>query len=178
MQNKLEKEELPSEYIKQRSPEWFTLRDLVKVTGSVAHDSIGLNTLKVQKDFFELKLCAKPNTKEVSEASKLAMNHGSTNEINAIATIVGKIMPVFYPNFTFYEVGAHNIRDKHGTPVMVISPDGALRCNGKIVSVEIKCPCSEFFGNTPVFYKPKERQIIQCLLETHVLRAEEHIYSS
>ncbi|KAH3752314.1 hypothetical protein DPMN_186930 [Dreissena polymorpha] len=106
------------------------------------------------------------------------MNHGSTNEINAIATIVGKIMPVFYPNFTFYEVGAHIIRDKQGTPVMVISPDGALRCNDKIVSVEIKCPCSEFVGNTPVFYKPKERHIIQCLLETHVLRAEEHIYIS
>ena len=39
------------EYVKQRSPEWFSLRETVKVTGSVAHESTGLDTLKAQKDF-------------------------------------------------------------------------------------------------------------------------------
>lgn len=29
------------------------------------------------------------------------MRHGTENEENAIATIVGKVMPVFFPTLTF-----------------------------------------------------------------------------
>ena len=48
--------EVPEQFLKQRSPEWFKLRKAVNVTGSVAHRALGLDSLVGQnstsKPFF------------------------------------------------------------------------------------------------------------------------------
>lgn len=49
-------ENISTEYIKQRSQAWFALRNTVKVTGSVAHTSIGLDTLMARKSILTLIL--------------------------------------------------------------------------------------------------------------------------
>ena len=173
-----EMEEVPLEYTKQRSPAWFKLRETVKVTGSVAHDSIGLNTLKAQKDYFDSKLSPPKRNETVTESAKQAMEHGARNEINATATLVGKVMPVYYPDFEFHEEGAYLIRNENGKKIMIISPDGTIRNDKRIVSIEIKCPFSSFVGSTPVFYEVKPRHVVQCLLEAHATQADEHLYIS
>jgi len=35
----------------------------------------------------------------------MAMDHGSKNEINAISTLVGKILPSLFPGIWYYEEG-------------------------------------------------------------------------
>ena len=47
----VERSAIPTQYLKQRSPEWFEERENVKVTGSTAFTAIGLDTLIEQKVF-------------------------------------------------------------------------------------------------------------------------------
>ena len=66
------------------------------------------------------------------------------NEINAVATVVGKIVPVIEPQLKFCEEGFFSIEQDAGSIFMVVSPDGSLRkdenLNATVVAVEIKCP--------------------------------------
>ena len=66
------------------------------LTGSQIHDTIGLGTLKRQQEIFREKLCRGPSRVFDDEVSK-RLKHGIDNEINGIATLVGKIAPVFFP---------------------------------------------------------------------------------
>ncbi|KAH3696894.1 hypothetical protein DPMN_084377 [Dreissena polymorpha] len=82
--------------IKQRSTAWFDIRSKAKVTGSTLYRSIGLDGLKNLKEHFEQVICGAPE-KQFSEKVKDAMKHGVENEINAVATLVGKVIPVLFP---------------------------------------------------------------------------------
>ena len=69
------------------------------------------------------------------------MPFGTDNEINALATLVCKIMPLFYPNTCYTEFGCHVIEYK-GMPFCVVSPNGAIRQtqgSEPILGVEVKC---------------------------------------
>jgi hypothetical protein len=53
-------------------------------------------------------------------------DHGSKNEINAISTLVGKILPSLFPGIWYCEEGC--IALKHdGEIFCVVSPDGSGR---------------------------------------------------
>ena len=82
-----------SRKIKQLSEKWFELRKEAKVTGSTLHRAIGLGTLKEAQAHFESVYngVEKP---EPSHNKKKAMKHGRDNEINTVATLVGKLLPV------------------------------------------------------------------------------------
>ena len=41
------------EYIKQRTPEWFTVRRQSRITASTMHNALGFHTLKAQKDHYD-----------------------------------------------------------------------------------------------------------------------------
>lgn len=115
----------------------------------------------------------------MNDIQNKAMDYGSKNEINAIATVVSKIAPVYYPVYTFYEEGAYMVKNENGKEIVVVSPDGSLRCGSKKpISLEIKCPFPQYAGATPVFYNVKERHIVQSLAEAYVLGADEHLYIS
>ena len=85
------------------------------------------------------------------------MEHGTVNEINAIATLCSKILPVMYLSSSYFEEGCavvfHN-----GKIMLLVSPDGSLRALSDSTcitephasfAIEIKCP---FPGS---IYKPK-----------------------
>ena len=90
--------------IVQKSDEWFQLRNQAKVTGSTLYKAIGCDGLGKQKDHFEKVICGVPE-KEHSAEVKAMMDWGTTNEVNAVATVVGKILPVLEPGLKFYEEG-------------------------------------------------------------------------
>lgn len=117
-------ESVPTNLLKQRTPEWFELRKTVEVTGSVMHKAIGMETLVAQREHYDANVGGK-EAPEFSKAQKDAMSHGTENEVNAIATFVSKVMPTYFPDYIFYEEGAYVIKDK-SIPLVVVSPDGRL----------------------------------------------------
>lgn len=87
-------------FVKQGSDEWFQIRKTVKVTGSTIYTAVGCDGLYRLQDHYDSVICG-IKQKEPSDFVKQAMRHGTENEENAIATIVGKVMPVFFPTLTF-----------------------------------------------------------------------------
>ena len=147
--------DVPSKYIKQRSEEWFAIRKNMKVTGSTVGQALGLNSLKEKKEFVKKLLDGKGNEIPPNEA----MQYGSANEINAVATMVGKIMPVLFPDLTFCEEGVYKVYDKKdGTPFMVVSPDGSLRRSaGGLVDIHSNPPLS--IEIVPVFIYTRDSSV-------------------
>ena len=64
----------------ETSNEWFSLRELAKVTGSTIYKAVGCDGLGKQKDHCEKVICGIP-VKEPSEEIRAAIEHGVTNEI-------------------------------------------------------------------------------------------------
>ncbi|VDI45018.1 Hypothetical predicted protein [Mytilus galloprovincialis] len=96
--------------IKQRSEEWFSIRKQAKVTGSTLYKAIGLENLSSMRDHFDNVIC---NLKEApkNQFTIAAMQHGTDNEINAMSTLVGKILPSLFPDMEFYEEGCVKLFD-------------------------------------------------------------------
>ena len=97
-----EKAEENSRYLQQRTDEWFKLRKTAKVTGSKLSTAIGIEGLGKEKDYFETVICG-VKEREPTDFGKRAMQHGTDNEINAVATLVGVIIPALYPDLKVYE---------------------------------------------------------------------------
>lgn len=161
--------------IRQKSDEWFRIRSKVKVTGSTLFKSIGLDGLKNQKEYFETVICGVPQTHN-SERAIEAMKHGKENEINAVATLVGKVMPVLYPSLVFCEEGCVVFNDENLNPFFVVSPDGNLTKNSSMEStelaIEIKCPTRGVHFELPASY------LLQCLSEIEALNLHKLLYLS
>jgi hypothetical protein len=165
--------------IKQQSTNWFNIRRKAKITGSTIYKAIGLEGLKQQKEHFEKVICGidepMPN-----DFVKNAMEHGSNNEKNAVATLVGKFLPVFMPEFQYQEEGCVVIEDTEGSVFMVVSPDGSLRKATALQShqkkveaaIEIKCPVRKVHTRIP------DRYYLQCLSEMEALEVEYLIFVS
>ena len=72
--------------------------------GGPIYRAIGLDGCGKLKEHFDHVICGVPENKMSAETQKF-MDHGTTNEINAIATVVSKVLPVLYPDLVFYEEG-------------------------------------------------------------------------
>jgi hypothetical protein len=162
----IKRHEQNTRLLNQRTPEWLELRKAAKVTGSTLFAALGGEGLKRQQDHFDKVICGVPEL-ERSEEQKKAMNHGVINEINAIATVVGKVLPVFEPDLKFYEEGCSTVLTEDSEIFMVVSPDGSLRMNASFettkVAIEIKCPYYSIHSRFP------HRYLLQCLSEIEVL---------
>ena len=185
-------------FIKQRSKEWFAERSSVKVTGSTVHKALGLDTKISQFKHFPTVTVNQQDTQPVvtdAEVDMLedmnneenvvtedynndptdAMLHGSNHEIAAVATLVGKIIPIYYPNLMYVEEGCYSLYNNDGTKFMVISPDDSLRADEASkckVSLEIKCPFPTTNLVPPVYIDIKQNHALQCLFEKHVMEAD------
>ena len=53
--------------VKQRSDEWFKLRKSAVVTGSTIFQALGLDSLKQQREYFDVTICGKEKTKVTEE---------------------------------------------------------------------------------------------------------------
>ena len=148
-----------SDLVKQRTTPWFEFRNNAVVTGSTLHNALGLGTLKNMQEHFDNK-----HDKEnggnciISQEMKDMFAHGTNNEISALATLVGKILPTFYPQLSFQEDGCDIINLPGG--YYVISGDG-LGVNQEginHVAFEFKCPMlgkkytTETHYKLPVYY--------------------------
>ena len=106
------------------------------------------------------------------------MEHGSLNEINGVATIVGKIMPIYYPSLHFFEEGCYEKADNGYK--MIISPDVSIReldTDRVVLGVEIKCPAPKPSVFKPsVYYNVPKYYIPQVISEMSVLGSDRLIY--
>jgi hypothetical protein len=68
------------------------------------------------------------------------LKYGTEQEINALGTFVGRIMPVYFPQILFREDGCETL--PLGDGYAVISGDGSgINSDGSVdVAVEFKCP--------------------------------------
>ena len=97
-----------------------------KVTCSTLHRAIGLGTLKEAQAHFE-SIYNDVEKPEPSHNQTNAMKHGRENEINAVATLVGKLLPVYNPTVVFVEEGCNQIpyANNKEAVLMAVSPDGS-----------------------------------------------------
>ena len=67
--------------VKQRSDAWLQLRKKVRLTGSTMYKALGLETLKVQKEHFDVHVKGK-QAKTVTPEVQCMMDYGTENEIH------------------------------------------------------------------------------------------------
>lgn len=170
-------ENTDTRYIKQGSLEWHSVRNQAKITGSTAFKALGLDGLKKLREHFERVMCDVPEP-EPSDISKQNMLYGSLNEVNAVATVVGRILPVVSPELDLYEEGCICMSDE-GNPFLVVSPDGSLQTRMNVegnreikMAVEIKCPVKSVHCSFP------ERYYLQCVMEMEVLNVQQLLFVS
>ena len=76
-----------TQYIKQGSDMWHSIRKKVRVTGSTLRNAIGLDTLAKQKDHFYEKVLGRTPPPTTPQLQKM-FDHRRKNEVNAISTLV------------------------------------------------------------------------------------------
>ena len=113
-----------SRLLQQRSPEWHSVRDTFPLTGSTLYRALGFDTLKSMKSHMSIfrRLTEK---EQFSDEIKEKLEHGTKNEVNGIATLVGMVIPHYFPNLHYVEEGSHIVMNKD-QPLLFVSPDGSL----------------------------------------------------
>ncbi|KAH3717370.1 hypothetical protein DPMN_060156 [Dreissena polymorpha] len=159
--------------VKQRTEEWHAKRKTAKVTGSTIYTAIGLAGVKKQGDYFDELLCGFP--KHTSDKVNAFMAYGTEKEPSAMLTLLGKVMPVMFPDTLCCEEGFIELgKDKNNNPFMVVSPDGSVRCNtsieSTIMAIELKCPVYEIHKTLPTRY------FLQCQAEIAALKVDSLVY--
>ncbi|CAH1799200.1 unnamed protein product [Owenia fusiformis] len=144
-----------SEIIKQRSDAWFEMRKTAQLTGSTMFRGLGFQNKSEMQQHFDTVV--KGKAKKVTELQKSNMQHGSDSEIHAVATLVSKILPVYYPSMVFREDGCKVLQVTDCLRI-VVSGDGSLvevdsnKNHNVKVQVEFKCPVPGKKFQTPVYY--------------------------
>ena len=165
--------------IKQGSELWHRLRSSAKVTGRTAYKALGFESLKKQQEHFDYVFC-KQDKPEFSTRTKLCLDHGVKNEINCVATLVSKVLPVYFPELSFKEEGC-NVEELNGSVFFVCSPDGSCGIGGDgdpVLACEFKCPMPGNTHATPVHYKIPIYYAIQLLAEMNTLQTDKLLYMS
>ena len=92
------------------------------------YKGLGLDTLKAEKEHFNVYVHKLPNV-PISEEVQKYIQFGTENEINAIASVVGLLMPALLPSCsTFFEVGPQFIHGVHRENLIKVSADGIINC--------------------------------------------------
>lgn len=94
-------EDIYCKLIKQKSELGIDLQHKVPVTGSTMYYALGLSTLSKQRQIFDEKNNKVPCVKPSAEQKKI-MDYSCANEIYAIGTLVGKVMPIHCSQDKFY----------------------------------------------------------------------------
>ena len=123
---------------KQITPVWHEIRDGSSVSGSTLFKACGLGLLREQQEHFDKVFKGYQPT--VKPALQKLFDRGAKEEPNALATLVGKILPVYFPALKYFEDGCNVISLKNG--YLVVSGDGS-GLNDDLqykVAFEMKCP--------------------------------------
>ena len=161
-------------FTKQRTERWFQLREKASITGSTLFRALGLETLKRQQEHFDRVKFGM--NQPVSATVQSYMDHGAKNEVNALATLLGKIMPVFHPEFVFREDGCEVMKMNKGG-YMVISGDGsAFHQQSSRIAFEMKCTVEGKVRTTDVHYSIPKYYTTQVLSQMAAKQCEEFGY--
>ena len=122
----------------------------------------------------------------VTPETECRLQHGVKHEINAVATLIGRFLPAFYPEAIFIEEGCYIIPGVASDILGVVSSDGSIRSSlpkhdnseqNVIAAIEIKCPLPSD-KQTSVHYSLPEYYVCQCLDEMVVLKTDQLLYVS
>ena len=117
-------------YIKQRSAEWFDKSKEYVVTGSTCNKALGLGKLKQQQAHFsKVILGLDEDNATYSDDVRRNMEYGTKHEIDGVATMVSRIIPVLFPTLDYYEEGCARMALNENSSFFVVSPDG-ICCAG------------------------------------------------
>ena len=146
-------------YCTQYSDLWWELRGTALITGSTMMKALGSDTLKAEKQHVNVFVKKRPQP-EFSDEVKKYINFRKENEVHAISTLVGLILPALKPKcYSFYEVGLQFIHGKTRQNLIEVSVDGIIECPigptcmnkrdadpHKCIIVEAKCifPSADF----------------------------------
>ena len=104
------------------------------------------------------------------------MQHGTDNEIHAMSTLVGKVLPAFYPDIKFVEEGCISLKNGDQN-LLVISPDGSGRKGAfseSVLGFEFKCPSPDKRFTPQVHYKVPDYYVVQLLSHMNVSDSFSH----
>jgi hypothetical protein len=68
----------------------------------------------------------KKEAEEHSAETLQLMKNGADNEVNAVSTLVSKVLPVYFPRLYFYEEGCYSL-PVNNMDLFIVSPNGSLR---------------------------------------------------
>ncbi|KAH3776260.1 hypothetical protein DPMN_177680 [Dreissena polymorpha] len=168
-----------SRHVKQKSEEWFEIRSKAKVTGSTCNTALGLGLLKQQQAHFDKVINQKESMVQFSDQQKSNMEYGSLHEIDGIATIIGHVLPAFFPKLQFYEEGCAKLVSKNNDSFLVASPDGSFRESAEMdpaLMFENKCKVKSKY-TTPVFYEILKYYIPQVLCQMAAYKYDNLLFS-
>ncbi len=168
--------------VKQRSELWFSLRKCYPLTGSTMYKGLGFGGLSNLKDHIKVHVKQEQESTPTPEVQE-RLDHGTKNEINALATLAGMVIPHFFPALSILEEGCRIVTHDSDN-LLLVSPDGGLYDTGDVesfidsvqhglenihwptpmIAVEIKCPFPGDF-KTPVQYKLPIYYVTQVLAE-------------
>ncbi|KAH3725516.1 hypothetical protein DPMN_051360 [Dreissena polymorpha] len=103
------------------------------------------------------------------------MKYGQDKEPSAMATLVGKVLPVIFPDKIVCEEGfVEKDLNQNNEPFIVVSLNGSLRSDKCLhsteMAVELKCPVMEIHTTIP------HRYMLQCESEMDALGVESLLY--
>ena len=125
-------------YCEKRSSLWYRLHKEAMVTDSTLYTALGFNTLKKEREHFNVfvKKCPAP---DVQDDIWKSLNFEVEHEIHAISTIVGLLLPALKPScFSFYKVGPKFIHGRNRKNFMEVTANGIIVC-----TLEDTCPNKE-----------------------------------
>lgn len=102
--------------------------------------------------------------------------HGTREEINAVGTLVGKILPVYFLQLSFREDGCEIINI--GNSMAVISGDGTgiSEKEDSVVAFEFKCPVPGKTITTDIQYKIPTHYTTQILSQMAVKKYKSLVF--
>ena len=165
--------------VKQRSEQLHSVRSSGHVTGSSANRAVGLKSLKEQIAYFDEKFNQK-TPKERTDLQKKMIAHGTANEIHAMTTLIGKVLPAYYSNLRYIEEDFYVMKNAE-QQFLVVSPDRTGRGgpNGKAhLAFKFKCPYPEKQYVPTVHYKVPDYYVVQLLCEMAALQCQTMLFIS
>ena len=138
------------------------------VTGSTCNTAIGLGQLKKQQEHFDKVVLGKEGP-AVSDDQRKNIEYGTIHENDAIATVVGRILPALYPTLQYFEESCVRVAYGGKEGFLVVSPDRSLKeeqnATPKMV-FEAKCKTPNIY-TTDVYYEIPNYYITHLLCEMY-----------
>ncbi|KAH3786707.1 hypothetical protein DPMN_164816 [Dreissena polymorpha] len=163
---------------KQKSETWFKIRNRSSVTGSTCYTALGQGKLKNMQVHYDRVKTGIDNF-QFTEALISNMNYGTSHEIDAIATVVARVLPSMFSDLDYFEEVCTPIPEAHNSLFMVVSPDCSLRVsqtNCPKMMFETKCKVENTYS-TPVCYEIPRYYIPQVLCEMACCDCDELRYA-